>query len=107
MRIVPYMALLNSRMIGPIPSPGAVASPCPALMNPPPPPAGHAAPATPPQPDNDASGVHQLGGDCRRHPVAHRATGRAELPSRPAVLQKAGGPAAEIAGVAGDDRIVG
>src|SRR5712691_4824637 len=75
MRIVPYIALLNTRMIGPVPSSIAVASSCPVIMNPP----------SPQKPTTRRSG----------------------WPSWSAILQKAVRPAAEIAGVAGYDRIVG
>ncbi len=97
MRIVPYIALLNSRMIGPTPSASEVANSCPVIRKPP----------SPTKADDEPIGMDELGADRGRNPVAHRAAGRAELASRAAVLQKAVGPAAEIAGVAGDDRVVG
>src|SRR5436309_16038465 len=56
--------------------------------------------------DDDAAGISELRGDGRRHAIAHRAAGRTELPPRPAVLQKAVWPAAEIAGIRGDDRVL-
>ena len=68
---------------------------------------GHHKPAIAAKPDDDPVGMDELGGDRGRHAVAHRAAGRPELAAGPAVLQKAVGPAAEIAGVAGDDRVVG
>ena len=97
MRIVPYIALLNTRMIGPTPSSidGRQLLP------------GHHEAAIAAKPDDQAVGMDELGGDRGGHAVAHRAAGRPELPPRPAVLQKAVRPAAEIAGVAGDDRVIG
>src|SRR5258708_24078055 len=51
--------------------------------------------------------MHDLGGDGGRYAVSHRTAGRAELTAGATVLQEAVRPAAEIAGVAGDDRVVG
>src|SRR5580704_13459703 len=95
MRIVPYIALLNSRMIGPMPSPAAVASSC------------HHKAAIAAKSDHQPVGMNQLGGDRGGDAIAHRTAGRAELAAGPAVLQKAVGPAAEIAGIRRDDRVVG
>ena len=75
----------------------AVASSCPVIMKPP----------SPQNPTTIRSGWTSLAATAAGHAIAHRAAGRPELPSGPAVLQKAVGPAAEIAGVGGDDRVVG
>src|SRR6516225_2674154 len=68
---------------------------------------GHHKAAVAAKADDQAVGIDELGGDRGGHAVTHRPAGRPELTSWPAVLQKAVGPAAEIAGVAGDDRVVG
>src|SRR6185437_415545 len=67
---------------------------------------GHHKPAVAAEADDDAARIGEAGADRGGDAVAHRAARRAELAARAAVLQEAVGPAAEITGVAGDDRVV-
>src|SRR4029077_2610113 len=68
---------------------------------------GHHEPAIAAKADDQTIGMDELGGDRRGYAVAHGAAGRSKLASWSAILQKAVRPAAEIAGVAGYDCIVG
>ena len=57
--------------------------------------------------DDHAVGERDLGADRRRHAVAHRAVGRSDIALPVAEIQEARGPAGEVAGIGGDDRVAG
>src|SRR5262249_36517008 len=97
MRIVPYMALLKRRMIGPTPAASAVASSCPVIRKPP----------SPQNPTTSRSGWTSLAATAAGTPRPHPPAARPERGPRRGVLKKAVGPAAKIPGVAGNDRVVG
>src|SRR5207248_11553354 len=68
---------------------------------------GHHKAAIAAKSDDDAAGISEPPGDGRRHAIAHPATWRAELPPRPAPLQKTTWPAAETPRTRGDSRLTG
>src|SRR6202521_2357721 len=97
MRIVPYMWLLNTRIMGRAPCWTAVPISWPLNKKPPTADAADDEPVGP--------GERRCGG--RRHRIGHGPGCGPELPAGPAIGQKALRPAGEVTGVEGDDEIRG